>query len=53
MKVARTIFFITLSTLKQEKLRNEKKIVGIMCILVSIILIACNTSAQEFDLSGT
>ncbi len=53
MKVARTIFFITLSTLRQKKQRNEKKIVGIMCILVSIILIACNTSAQEFDLSGT
>ncbi len=53
MKVVRLIFIIMSSTLRQEKLRNEKKIVGIMCILASIILIACNINAQEIDFSGT
>ncbi len=53
MKVVRLIFIIMSSTLRQEKLRNEKKIVGIMCILASIILIACNINAQGIDFSGT
>ncbi len=53
MKVARLIFLIIFPTLRQKKQGNEKKIVGIMCILVSIILIACNINAQEIDFSGT
>ncbi len=53
MKLMRLIFFTILSTLRQEKQRNEKKIVGIMCILASIILIVCNINAQEIDFSGT
>ncbi len=53
MKVVRLIFLIIFPTLRQKKQRNEKKIVGIMCILASIILIACNINAQEIDFSGT
>ncbi len=50
---SRLVLFIIFPTLRQKKQRNEKKIVGIMCILVSIILIACNINAQEIDFSGT
>ena len=50
---SRLVSFIIFPTLRQKKQRNKKKIVGIICILASIILIACNINAQQINFSGT